>query len=99
VTNGIPLGCPLLLPVHTVNCVQTLKVLTFKGWYGNATVFDTAKHPLAKPAEGLMKDVQFPFDIQLHDTHVMVGVEYQDRCPAWVRIDLSYFSSLLPTIA
>jgi hypothetical protein len=26
VTNGIPLGCSLLLPVHTVNCVQTLKV-------------------------------------------------------------------------
>jgi hypothetical protein len=27
VTNGIPLGFPLLLPVGTVNCVQTLKVL------------------------------------------------------------------------
>jgi hypothetical protein len=27
VTNGIPLGCPLFLPVHTVNCVQTLKVV------------------------------------------------------------------------
>jgi hypothetical protein len=26
VTNGIPLGCPLLLPVDTVICVQTLKV-------------------------------------------------------------------------
>jgi len=26
VTNGIPLGCPLLLPVGTVNWVQTLKV-------------------------------------------------------------------------
>jgi hypothetical protein len=25
VTNGILLGCPLLLPVGTVNCVQTLK--------------------------------------------------------------------------
>jgi hypothetical protein len=25
VTNGIPLGCPLLLPVDTVNFVQTLK--------------------------------------------------------------------------
>jgi hypothetical protein len=25
VANGIPLGCPLLLPVGTVNCVQTLK--------------------------------------------------------------------------
>jgi hypothetical protein len=24
-TNGIPLGCSLLLPDHTVNCVQTLK--------------------------------------------------------------------------
>jgi len=25
VANDIPLGCPLFLPVHTVNCVQTLK--------------------------------------------------------------------------
>jgi hypothetical protein len=25
VTNGIPLGCSLLLPVGTVTCVQTLK--------------------------------------------------------------------------
>jgi hypothetical protein len=25
VTNGISLGCPLFLLVHTVNCVQTLK--------------------------------------------------------------------------
>jgi hypothetical protein len=25
VSNGIPLGCPRVLPVHTVNCVQTLK--------------------------------------------------------------------------
>jgi 3-oxoacyl-(acyl-carrier-protein) synthase len=25
VTNGIPLGCLLFLPVHTANCVQTLK--------------------------------------------------------------------------
>ena len=24
--NSIPLGCSLLLPVHTVNCSQTLKV-------------------------------------------------------------------------
>jgi hypothetical protein len=26
-TNGIPLGSPLLLPVDTVNCVATLKAL------------------------------------------------------------------------
>jgi hypothetical protein len=25
VTNGIPLGCPIFLPVHPVNCIQTLK--------------------------------------------------------------------------
>jgi hypothetical protein len=28
VTNGIPLGCSLFLPVHTVNFVQTLKAVT-----------------------------------------------------------------------
>jgi hypothetical protein len=35
VTNGIPLGCPLFLPVDTVNCVQTLKVI----WIGGASLF------------------------------------------------------------
>jgi hypothetical protein len=31
VTNGIPLGCSLFLPVHTVNCVQTLKAHLARG--------------------------------------------------------------------
>ena len=31
VTNAIPLGCPLLLPVHAVNCVQTLKANKLRG--------------------------------------------------------------------
>jgi hypothetical protein len=31
VTNGIPLGSSLLLPVDTVNCVQTLKVQALWG--------------------------------------------------------------------
>jgi hypothetical protein len=31
VTNGIPLGCPLFLTVHTVNCVETLKVIRLQG--------------------------------------------------------------------
>jgi hypothetical protein len=30
VTNGIPLGSPLFLPVHTVICVQTLKVAAMR---------------------------------------------------------------------
>jgi hypothetical protein len=39
-TNGIPLGCPLFLPVHTVNCVQTLKAVAFADmaqWLGLTT--------------------------------------------------------------
>jgi hypothetical protein len=31
VTNGIPIGSSLLLPVHTVNSVQTRKVAACKG--------------------------------------------------------------------
>jgi hypothetical protein len=38
VTNGIPLGSPLLLPVHTVICVQTLKDLAA---YGSAQIQKT----------------------------------------------------------
>jgi hypothetical protein len=29
VTYGIPLGCSLFLPVHNINCVQTLKAVNF----------------------------------------------------------------------
>jgi hypothetical protein len=36
VTNGIPLGCPLLLPVDTVICVQTLKVFRVLLMYHDA---------------------------------------------------------------
>jgi hypothetical protein len=36
VTNGIPLGCSLLLPVDTVNCVQALKA-----WDGCSPLFWT----------------------------------------------------------
>jgi hypothetical protein len=32
VTNGIPLGSSLLLPVHTVNCVQTLEATAVEQW-------------------------------------------------------------------
>jgi hypothetical protein len=45
VTNGIPLGCPFFLPLHTVNCVQTLKASCLSavdlgvsfGWYPGTT--------------------------------------------------------------
>jgi hypothetical protein len=36
VTNGIPLGCPRFLPVHTVNCVQTLKAFMAKACWDRA---------------------------------------------------------------
>ena len=46
VTNDIPLGSPLFLPVHTVNCVQTLKEPTsvFQG------PFEYIKFPSARCA-------------------------------------------------
>jgi hypothetical protein len=45
VTNGIPLGCSRLLPVDTVNCVQTLKaedIRTVGGYVLMATVFESS---------------------------------------------------------
>jgi hypothetical protein len=47
VTNGIPLGCPLFLPVDTVNSVQTLKD-------GSSQNFSTFERPhLVFNAEGV----------------------------------------------
>jgi hypothetical protein len=39
VTNGIPLRCPLFLPVHTVNCVKTLKVGLYQHYNKNLAVW------------------------------------------------------------
>jgi hypothetical protein len=33
VTNGIPLGCPLLSPLVIINYVETLKALDYFGHY------------------------------------------------------------------
>jgi hypothetical protein len=41
--NVIPLGCSLLLPVYTVNCVQTLKVPDTLGWYGAVLLYYPAR--------------------------------------------------------
>ena len=38
----------------------------------------------------------FEDDIQLHDDYVVLGLEYQDRCPTWVKINLIEFSLMLP---
>jgi hypothetical protein len=46
-TNGIPLGSPFLLPVGTVNCVQTLKVCLIRlktNRIGTVRVFDRNLH-------------------------------------------------------
>jgi hypothetical protein len=42
VANDIPLGCPLFLPVNTVNCVQTLKANCAACCIANHELF----HPL-----------------------------------------------------
>jgi hypothetical protein len=51
VTNGIPLGSSLLLPVHAVNCVQTLKAETRcigqSAFTGCTTWFESVAVPLA----------------------------------------------------
>jgi hypothetical protein len=50
VTIGIPLGSPLFLPVHTVNCVQTLKgMISTKGTgvrSGVCTVLSLCGNPI-----------------------------------------------------
>jgi hypothetical protein len=44
VTNGIPVGCPLFLPVHTVNCVQTLKAQAVVQIEDDAYVAETKRN-------------------------------------------------------
>ena len=73
-----------------------LNAITFAVWYGDAVAFDAPPHPFAKPSEGIFKDVQFPFDLQLRGDHVQVGIEFQDRCPTWVKMALSDFGAGLP---
>jgi hypothetical protein len=59
VTNGVPLGCSLLVPVDTVNCFQTLKAplaspfaavdkLRVLGGVGNTVVLRTGTYYMSK---------------------------------------------------
>jgi hypothetical protein len=57
VTNGIPLGCPLFLPVDTVNCVQTLKgggVVWTKGY----KIFEAYGHGARYFEQGFVEDAR-----------------------------------------
>jgi hypothetical protein len=58
VTNGIPLGCPLFLLVHTVNCVATLKACHSDPVVGAALVRDLSVFSA--------ENVHLPGDIELH---------------------------------
>ena len=67
VTNGIPLKCSLLLPVHTVNRVQTLKVLPNVIFYfpvlnQNYTGFGASRYwtMIAAPVADMQGMVPFP---------------------------------------
>eukprot|EP00039_Didymoeca_costata_P012686 m.183887 g.183887 ORF g.183887 m.183887 type:complete len:158 (+) comp15550_c0_seq12:1565-2038(+) len=68
---------------------------TFQVWYGDVIVFDPPETPLALPAEGVFKDVQYPFDISYTENGVRVGIEFQDRCPVWVHFSYSEYSQLV----
>jgi hypothetical protein len=54
VDNGIPLGCPLLLPVHTLNYVQTLKVIKMP------RIAPTIRPPLLHALSTVMDSILLP---------------------------------------
>jgi hypothetical protein len=56
VTNGIPLGRPLLLPVRTVNCVQTLKVHQHS-WSLQCRLFGLSTLPMPLPLQQQLQQV------------------------------------------
>jgi hypothetical protein len=95
VTNTIPLGCSLLLPVGTVNSVQTLKADFAKldscggtlangteSWY-NQYVGKTLTSPLSSEA-GLVRVILVVCDVISVAAEFMVGSWFGSRYPGGV---------------
>jgi hypothetical protein len=61
VTNGIRLGCPLFLPVHTANSVQTLKVLTMTSMHTSQTLPHHKFRPNTEGARQIIMRLHSPF--------------------------------------
>lgn len=40
------------------------------------------------------RSVQFPYDLQIKKKFVHIGMEYEDRCPTWIKLDLNAFKKL-----
>jgi hypothetical protein len=64
VTNGIPLGCPLLLPVGAVNYVETLKAPT-RHWLHHVGL-RTAVHTVLQVSERLMRRHAMEVEADVH---------------------------------
>lgn len=84
-------------------CYRALPVVfnaeTFAIGYGEPVTFGSPPHVLARPGEGLFKDVQFPYYIELDARgDVLLGIEYQDRYPVWARINGMDFSKTISQV-
>jgi hypothetical protein len=69
--------------------------------FGPPITFPRPAHTNAIPwardgQDAVHRDVQFPYDLQVRGNHVYIGVEFQDRCPTLVRLNVSAFCVLLP---
>ena len=69
--------------------------------FGSPITFPSPAHKNAIPwardgQEEVFRDVQFPYDLKMRGNYVYIGVEFQDRCPSLVRMNLTAFCASLP---
>jgi hypothetical protein len=94
VTNGVPLGSSLFLPLHTVNCVQTLKVSALATDHLNDCLTNTvaligsglaAKVPDADPAGAIVIGIYIMYSWYNEGRENIVNLAGQTASPEVIK--------------
>jgi len=65
-------------------------------WVHVGGMFDVPKPSLPEADEWRGKSVQFPASLEIETDRMLVGMEYEDRCPALLAMGLEFVESAIP---
>lgn len=76
-------------PHRTVPVIYNCKTLRIER-YGNIINFNNPQEAI--PWRN--KSVQFPYDLNIINDQIILGVEFEDRCPTWIYLEYTSFCKL-----
>ena len=65
-------------------------------WVHIGRMFDVPKPPVPEAEEWRRKSVQFPASLAIGADRLLVGMEYEDRCPALLSMPLDFIERVIP---